>query len=92
MSVGLFKSWNSNFTTFSSGILAIGIYLEGEAKGLEKVVKIINLDGPYGDHNPFWESLKAQWVLIGNNVILGDDLNINLSPRELWGDLARQDP
>ena len=60
-------------------MFAARILLEGEVKTLEKVVKILNMYGPYVDCKTFWDFLYEQGILNGPNLII-------------CGDLARMDP
>jgi hypothetical protein len=88
----LLIAWNSSFAISNTNFLDSGVMLEGEAKDLGKVFKILNLYGPYVDRRTYWDSLIDQGVLREDNLILDGDLNLTLSPREVWGDLTRQDP
>jgi hypothetical protein len=49
MSRGMLMAWNSSFAILNTSFLDSSIMLEGEAKDLGKVFKILNLYGPYVD-------------------------------------------
>lgn len=84
-------AWNSSFVVLNTSFLDAGIVLERKDKDLGKVFLILNLYGPYADRRTYWDSLIHQRVLREDNLILDGELNLTISPREVWGDLARQD-
>jgi hypothetical protein len=61
--------------------------VEGEDKKTRKILNIINLYGSFTDRKIFWEDLKDQGVLIGDNTIMGGDFNLTLSSYEVWGNM-----
>jgi hypothetical protein len=74
-------------TTLSS---SISIVLD--VKGLDIQLKGINLYGSYVDRRPLWESLGDFGVFDFDFILLGGDLNLTLSLREVWGSHLNQDP
>jgi hypothetical protein len=47
--------------------------------------KVINLYRPYSERISFWDSLAHSGVFLGDNVVLGGDLNFTVSSKEIWG-------
>lgn len=41
------------------------------------------------EHKGFWDSLDEQGILDEYNVVLGGDLNLIFSRREVWGNFSR---
>jgi hypothetical protein len=52
LSMDLVIGWNSNFNAISHFLYA-SIVLEGRDNELDKVFKVVNPYGPYGDKKPF---------------------------------------
>lgn len=73
LSMDLVIGWNSNFNAISH-FLYPSIVLEGRDNELDKVFKVVNPYGPYGDKKPFWKLLKEQGILFDDNVIVGGHL------------------
>lgn len=44
---------------------------------------------PYGERKKLWDIIKDQYILVGDNLILGGDLNFTLNARECWGERVR---
>jgi hypothetical protein len=55
---GLMIGLNSIFYALSTHFIPIGIVLEEKSIGLGKFLKLFNLDGPYVNRKPLWDSLK----------------------------------
>ena len=60
-----------------------GILLDGFVKSLNKLTKILNLYGPYSDRRYFWEQLKLEGFLNYPYLLVGGDLNLVTSSREV---------
>jgi hypothetical protein len=53
--------------------------MELEIKEFDQVLKVMNIYGPYADRRPFWEMLALSGAHEGPYVIIGGNLNLNLS-------------
>lgn len=69
--------------------LFCNILVEGEAKELGKVVKVLNCYKPYADRKGFEDFLDDQGILKKWNLILCGDLKLTLSEKEVWGCAAK---
>ena len=52
---------------------------------------VFNIYGPYLNCIHFWDNLFNNYVLRGDLVIIGGDLNFSLGQTEVWGPNARPD-
>jgi len=89
---GLLSGWNpciGQLETFQS---ALGIFLEGRVSSLPDSVTLLNCDGPYKERLSFWQLAENTGVLEEESLIVGGDLNLTLSTREVWGVISRLDP
>ena len=55
-------------------------------------ISILNVYGPYRDHELFWEKAFCGGLLSIPNLVLGGDLNLTLYSSEIWGIKASLDP
>ena len=55
-------------------------------------VAILNVYGPYRDHELFWDKALRGGILNILNLVLGGDLNLTLNSSEIWGQKATPDP
>ena len=62
-----------------------GILLEGHLRELDQRFTIANCYGPYADRHKFWSEMEDSGLLKDLLLILGGDLNLTLSDREVWG-------
>jgi hypothetical protein len=56
-----------------------------EVKDLRIILNVLNVYGPYTDIIPFWENLFVFGALDDSHILLGGDMNLTLSLREVWG-------
>jgi endonuclease/exonuclease/phosphatase family metal-dependent hydrolase len=92
LSGGLLTAWNPVKDDCNAFLTPAGILLEGVVKDINKSLKVINCYGPYAEREVFWENIKRVGILKEQNLILGGDLNLTTSSREVWGAHARSDP
>jgi hypothetical protein len=56
-----------------------------EVKDLEIILNVLNVYGPYKDRIPFWENMSASRALNDLHTLIGGNLDLTLSLREIWG-------
>lgn len=64
---GLISDWNANLVVGSTYVFNANIEIEVRSKEIGKLYRIINLYGPNGERNPFWQSSGDSDILNGNN-------------------------
>jgi len=89
---GLLSVWNPKKSNFDAFLTPAGILLDGFAKVLKKNMKLVNYDKPYGNRQLFQDNLKLYGILKEADLILGGDLNLIVSTREIWGHSSSRDP
>jgi hypothetical protein len=90
--VGYFQHGITCKDDFKAYVTAAGILLEGPVKDLNQSLKLLNCYGPYSERQAFWETVKEEGLFNESNLVMGGDLNLTTSCREVWGDSARVDP
>lgn len=59
--------------------------MEGHLRIIDKEINLLNIDGPYYYRKIFWEEIIDEGLLQHPNFIIGGDLNMVLSGKEVWG-------
>jgi len=59
-------------------VIALGLVEELGDTSLRSYYKVLNIYVPYVDSIPFWEGLSSSGVIIGDNIILGYNLNFTV--------------
>jgi hypothetical protein len=63
--------------------ISAGILLEGLLKDITRSVKILNCYGPYKYMSLFWKNMEDYAFLREEGLIIGGDINLTLSSREI---------
>jgi len=66
--------------------------LEGKVASIPGSVSLLNCYGPYRERLLFCQAIGSSGALESDSLILGGDLNLTISSREVWGVNARLDP
>ena len=69
--------------------LSAGIIIEGKEKYIDKDFKIVNIYAPYNDRKELRDNVNDNHLFLGNNVIIGGDLNLTLNSKKSWVEIAR---
>jgi len=85
LSGGLLTTWSPHYRAFSASLFSSEIMVDLEERFLNSSFWLVNVYGPYADRLPFWEGLSESRVTSSSNIILGGDLKLMLSIREVWG-------
>ena len=83
LSGGLCSTWNPIKGLFNAYHSPAIILLEGRFQGWNQVVKVVNCYGPYSNRKDFWNQRREDGLLLDPTVIIGGDLNLTLSSREI---------
>ena len=60
------------------------ILLEGNIKGFNQVINLLNMYAPYKDKRTFLENIESSGLLNLQNLILDGDLNFTMHSFEYW--------
>ena len=89
---GLLFAWNPKIYNLSLFIYCTRILLVGHLRDLDQTLKIVNCYGSYvGIHEILGEVVNSG-LMKESSLILGGDLNLTTSTREIWGFHTRLDP
>jgi hypothetical protein len=81
----LIFGWNSSLALKNSFSLCSCICTKFWIKGLGHDVRNLNLYNPYVYKQDLWDRLFALNLLKEGNLIIGEDLNIIMNNKEVWG-------
>lgn len=85
LSRGLLLALNEYFVIYNSFCSMSSIILEGNFHGIGSPLKIVNCYGPYSNRKYFWEEMDLEGILSTKNLIIGRDLNLFTSAKDIWG-------
>jgi exonuclease III len=75
----------------SSSVARSAISIKLQHKNNNFSFSVVNIYGPYADRTSFWEDLVTTGFFRDPFLVVGGDLNITLSLREVWGAHPRAD-
>jgi hypothetical protein len=82
--------WFSSIKLISLCVIVSGLCIV-HSKELGHHFQLLNIYGPYVNHEPFWNYLLSQSWLHHDTLLIGGDLNLILNKSELWGSTTRAD-
>lgn len=88
---GILSTWNPKVAKLAPFFTCVVILLEGYFKDLNQEFKILNCYDPYSKRQMFWDEV-VESSLFDPLVIIGKDINLVLSTKEIWGSSVRLDP
>lgn len=80
---GLITAWNLKFDVSNKVFFLSRILLEGTLKVLNLTIKLFNCYGSYTDRKAFWEVVVEKGFLMDVGIIIGGDLNLVMSKRDI---------
>ena len=82
---GTLVSWNPEVADLRDFVTTASILVEGSLKGFYHTIRILNVYAPYHNRWSFWEWIHQSSILQDKSLILAQDLNLTVSPGEVWG-------
>jgi hypothetical protein len=82
---GLIMRWSPNYKALSITLYNSSISVKLEYKDLGFSFNILNIYGPYSYRINYWGQLAHSRALSQSHILIGGDLNLTLSLREIWG-------
>ena len=92
LSGGLLSTWNPHKVRCQAYQTCADLLIQASFWGLSFPITVLNIYGPYKDHETFWEKAHRSGLLSSPNLILGGDLNLTLHSSEIWGHKTSPDP
>ena len=65
--------------------MVVRLLVEGRLKGLNNMLRILDINGPYHRRQGFWDSVMDSGILHDSALIVVGDLKLTLSANEVWG-------
>ena len=78
LSGGLLSAWNPLKANYRAYQTCAGLLVQASIRGNPSPISILNVYGPYRDHELFWEKALRGGILIISNLVLGGDLKLTL--------------
>ena len=82
---GILVSWNPEVADLRDFVTIAGSLVEGSLKGFYHTIQILNVYAPYHNRWSFWDWIHQSGILQDKSLILAQDLNLTVSPEEVWG-------
>jgi len=89
---GILMEWIPWPKSISFSLIPYVIHIELEIWNISSSFHFINLYGPNIEKKTYWKGLQDSWIFSGNNMIIGGDIKLNISPYELCRDHPHRDP
>ena len=86
---GLLTSWSPDLSKIKIKSYETLLKIVLEDRGPGETFSLYNVYGPYHNKRKFWEFFFSSGLLEPQNMILGGDMNLSLSEREVWGSSMR---